>query len=138
MPPCCHQKGRGIYSSDMWWCLSTWIFTLSFIFSIFSFFFPSQTIPSRIDSWFTPTLQVAGVLRTLRRVVLRIIEKIHKFCKKDVSNFIGFVCRTETMHRFLCSCSCKFPNYFAFTLGCYLFLLFLVQFKNERSVQLQL
>jgi len=40
--------------------------------------------------------------------------------------FIGFVCRTETMHRFLLSCSCKFPNYFAFTLGCYLLMLFLV------------
>jgi len=35
------------------------------------------------------------------------------------------------MHRFLCSCSYKFPNYFTFTLGCYLFLIFLVQFKNE-------
>jgi len=42
------------------------------------------------------------------------------------------------MHQFLCFCSCKIPNYFAFTLGCYLFWLFLVQFKNERNVQLQL
>jgi len=42
------------------------------------------------------------------------------------------------MHRFLCSCSCKFPNYFAFIRRCYLFLLYLVQFQNERSVHLQL
>jgi len=35
------------------------------------------------------------------------------------------------MHRFLCSRSCKFPNYFTFTLGCHLFLLFLVQFKDN-------
>jgi len=52
--------------------------------------------------------------------------------------FVGFVCRTETMHQFLCFCSCKFPNYFTFTLECYLFMLLLVEFKNERSVQLQL
>jgi hypothetical protein len=31
---------------------------------------------------------------------------------------IGFVCRTETMHRFLYSSSCNFSNYFTFTLGC--------------------
>jgi len=53
--------------------------------------------------------------------------------------FVGSVCRIDTMHRFLCSCSCKFPNYFVFTHGCYLFLLFLVRFKDERSyIQLQL
>ena len=39
--------------------------------------------------------------------------------------FIGSVCRIETMHRLLCFKS-KFPNHFAFTLGHYLFLLFLV------------
>jgi len=50
-----------------------------------------------------------------------------------VLNFIGCAFRTKTMHRFLCFCSCKFPNYFA-TLGCYLFMLFLIQFKDEGSV----
>jgi len=29
-------------------------------------------------------------------------------------------CRTKTMHQCFSSCSCKFPNYFAFTLGCML------------------
>jgi len=43
------------------------------------------------------------------------------------------VCRTETMHRFLCFYFCKFSNYFAVTLGCYLFLLFLVQFLKCTS-----
>ena len=42
--------------------------------------------------------------------------------------YVGFVCRTKTMHRLLCFKS-KFPNHFAFTLGSYLFLLFLVHFK---------
>jgi len=35
-------------------------------------------------------------------------------------SFVDSVYRTETIHWFLCSCSCKFPNYFAFTLECYL------------------
>ena len=39
--------------------------------------------------------------------------------------FIGFVCRTETMHQLLYFKS-KFPNHFAFTLGRYLILLLLV------------
>jgi len=54
------------------------------------------------------------------------------------SDFIDSVCRTKTIHRFLYSYFFKFRNYFAFTLGCYLFLLFLVHLKNEHSVQLQL
>ena len=41
--------------------------------------------------------------------------------------FIGSVCRTETMHQLLRFKS-RFPNHFAFTLGRYLFLLFLVHF----------
>ena len=41
---------------------------------------------------------------------------------------IGYVYRTNTMHRFLCFKS-KFPHHFAFTLGHYLFLLILVQFN---------
>ena len=41
--------------------------------------------------------------------------------------FVGFVCRTETMHQLLCFKS-KFPNHFVFTLGRYLLLLFLVHF----------
>ena len=41
--------------------------------------------------------------------------------------YIGFICRTKTMLQLLCSKS-KFPNHFAFTLGCYLVLLFFVQF----------
>ena len=41
--------------------------------------------------------------------------------------FIGFVCRTKTMHGLLCLKS-KFPIHFAFALGHYSFLLFLVQF----------
>jgi hypothetical protein len=36
------------------------------------------------------------------------------------------------MHQLL-SFKCKFPNHFAFTLGHYLFLLFLVKFRDERS-----
>jgi hypothetical protein len=39
---------------------------------------------------------------------------------------VGFVSRTETMRQLLCFKS-KIPNHFAFKLGCYLFLLFLVQ-----------
>ena len=44
-----------------------------------------------------------------------------------VMSFIGSVCRTETMHQLLRFKS-KFPNHFAFTLGRYLFLLFLIHF----------
>jgi len=53
------------------------------------------------------------------------------------------------MHRLLCFVPVNFLtilgshmdvtcSYFGFTHGCYLFLLFLVQFKDEHSVQLQL
>ena len=38
--------------------------------------------------------------------------------------FVGSVCRIKTMDQLLCFKS-KFPNHFMFTLGCYLFLLFL-------------
>jgi hypothetical protein len=41
--------------------------------------------------------------------------------------FIGFVCRTETMHQLLCFKS-EFSDHFAFTLGRFLFMLFLVNF----------
>ena len=47
----------------------------------------------------------------------------------QVFEFVGAVCRTETMHQLLCFKS-KFPNHFAFTLGCYLFLLFWVYFMS--------
>jgi len=44
--------------------------------------------------------------------------------------FVGYVCRTKTMHQLLYFKS-KFPNYFVFTLGRYSFRLFLVQFRDE-------
>jgi len=56
-------------------------------------------------------------------------SRFHRF-------LVSCVCRIETMHWCLCSFSCRFSNCFAFTLGCCLFLLFLVQFKDECSVQL--
>ena len=42
---------------------------------------------------------------------------------------VGSVCRTKTLHQLLCFKS-TFPNHFAFTLGGYLFLLFLADLFN--------
>ena len=39
-----------------------------------------------------------------------------------LTEIVGFVCRTKTMHRLLCS-NRKFLDHFVFTLGRYLFLL---------------
>ena len=41
----------------------------------------------------------------------------------ELKFFVGFVCRTEAMHRRLCF-KRKFSDHFVFKLGCYLFLLF--------------
>src|ERR1700738_3562061 len=45
----------------------------------------------------------------------------------EMDKISSSVCRTKTMHQLLRFKS-KFPNHFVFTLGCYLFLLFLVHF----------
>ena len=54
-----------------------------------------------------------------------LILKVGISSSSKVIEFLGSVCRTETMHQLLRFKS-KFPNHFAFTLGCCLFLLFLV------------
>ena len=51
--------------------------------------------------------------------------QISRICR----DLFGCVCRTETMHRLLCFKS-RFPKHFVFTLGRYLFLLFLSNLFN--------
>jgi len=46
--------------------------------------------------------------------------------------FVGFVYRTETLH-LLFYFKRKFSNHFVFTFGYYLFMLLMVQFRNELS-----
>ena len=83
--------------------------------STLSYYMPSTLIFS--SPFFAPPYY-SSLLSTS---ILKVASPLHNPC------FIGFVCRTKTMHRLFCFKS-KFPNHFAFILGRYLFLLFLVQF----------
>ena len=61
---------------------------------------------------------------------LQVPRQVLKPCSTwsmHLKSFLLVVCRTKIMHRLLCFKS-KLPNHFVFTLGHYLFLLFLVPF----------
>ena len=65
-------------------------------------------------------------LATIYNIISLLLGKGQpKELKSGQMHFIGSVCRTVAMHQLLRFKS-KFPNHFAFTLGLYLFLLFLV------------
>ena len=81
-------------------------------------------------SWtsFLTVLRHEKMKRTLKfSLFILNYNKLWQKCLLISDTFVGSVYRTETMHQLLRFKS-KFSNHFAFTLGRYFFLLFLVHF----------